>query len=683
MIEIMSVCIFQMHLFLWILILTTIHALPDIDPHEGATFQQQGYLIGGLSWAHITAPINITRMEDDVNHFRAFTTAFDFLSKPRNALVEAPSGWRGQISDEERMRMRVLRNICDRRINRMMTVLKDLQADLGIDLAADVKPRKTTRIDADSELVPSADPVIREKRQVIIGLAAIGGMIVGAIAGSLFSQFKTAALVDILNQKVDTVVHQVDNLSIGLYQDQQDIKNINRTLGAFHELVGKLLEKDEVYDHYFQGVYSTLLLEDQASRFALAETAIDQLLLGKLHKGLISPNGLKTALDDLATKAQQRGLLVGVKRPIELYQLHTSFIYDQDSGILHAVIHVPLYRESHVLTLKRYVPIPFFSPKLERFIQISPTQTYLAQSPDNTLIKTLDEQDLSACLNIGHAYFCEDHALQKSTTTNCLLQLSKGIKQEDLGLCPIHILPQANSIHQISKDKYIIATSLQTSIVHSCHRSQSSTHKLNPGTYTITVDPNCTTSSDHWVIYPTIQIEDVNINTTTVNYDFDIPQLHDDMSTQDLQTIQNLLGSIGQPVPLSQMTQLLKFRKDIAAEDTAFQLAHVLFSGGSAFITVFMILGCIAGGYLFIRFCRHRRNIRRNRLHDDEHELAHMMMQAPPAPIIIQAPAPLPAQVPAPIQQAAAAAMPIDPVVHEAPPAAAAAPTPSASKYYM
>ena len=48
---------FKMHLLLWILALATIHTLPDITPHEGAMFQGQGYLIGGLSWAHITAPI--------------------------------------------------------------------------------------------------------------------------------------------------------------------------------------------------------------------------------------------------------------------------------------------------------------------------------------------------------------------------------------------------------------------------------------------------------------------------------------------------------------------------------------------------------------------------------------------------------------------------------------------------
>ena len=105
-------------------------------------------------------------------------------------------------------------------------------------------------------------------------------------------------------------------------------------------------------------------------------------------------------------------MLNRVKRPRQLYQLHTSFIYDHSTDLLHAIIHIPMYRESHVLTLKRYIPVPIYSPGLERFIQINPEQVYLAQIPDNTLKRTMDEQDLNTCLNIGHAYFCEDQALQ-------------------------------------------------------------------------------------------------------------------------------------------------------------------------------------------------------------------------------------------------------------------------------
>lgn len=623
-----SVLSFQMHLFLLTLALATIHAAPDITPHEGALFQQQGFLVGGLSWAHITAPINISRMEEDLKGYRQLTEYFHLLSKPLGT-----QGNRGQLSDEERKRMRVLSEICDRRLEKMQNVIRNLRADLNVDF--EIKTTKSTRTDAASNLIPNAKS--RQRRQVVVGLAAVGGMIVGAIAGSLFSQFKTNALVDVLNKKVDTVVHQVDSISIGLYQVEGDVKKINNTLLTFERVIGKLIATDTTYEHYFAAIYSTLLLEEQADRFALAETAIDQLLVGKLHKGLIAPTGLKDALDDLNKRALDKGMLIGVKRPIELYQLHTSFVYDQNTDLLHAIVHIPMYRESHILTLKRYIPIPFFSPGLDKFIQITPEQNYLAQSQDNTLIKTLNEDELNACLNIGHAYFCEDQAFQKSTTPNCLLQLAKGIKRIELDMCIVHVLPSCNVMHQTAKDTYIMANSVPTSINENCQRAQGATYKVDAGTHKIKINPNCTTSTDQWVIYPTLQIEDANINSTTITYDFEIPTLHQDFNVGDLETIHQLISSIGQPIPLKQMTQLVEFRKEIKRVDAEYQMTHYLLGGGSTIITMVMTLGCVVAGFFVIRCCRHRRH---RRLDDHHHEavpMIPMVPPAPPAPIIIQA----------------------------------------------
>ena len=608
---------FQMHIILLILAFSSIHALPDIFPHEGALFTQHGYLIGGLSWAHITAPINISRMEQDVRNFQQIITYFDYLSQPNKETKG--------LSEEERKRMLVLKRICDRRLAKMNTVITDLRADLGIDFTTNISATRTPRMTALS----------RQPRQVVVGLAAIGGMIVGAIAGSLFSQFKTTALIDILDRKVDTVVHQVDDLSIGVYQDHQDITQINKTLAKIEDLIGRLVVTDQTYDHYFTGIYSTLLLEEQSERFNLAQTAIDQLLLGKMHKGLISPTGLGQAIADLNRRAQDKGMLIGVKRPIELYQLHTSFAYDHSTNILHAIIHVPMYRESHVLTLKRYIPVPFLSPSLDKFIQIEPEQVYLAQSSDNTLIKIMDEQDLNSCLNIGHAYFCEDHSLQKSTTPSCLLQLSRGIKRNDLDLCPIQILPQVDVIHQTARDTYIIATSSPTTVVQTCQRNQDIAKKIDPGTYMIRVNRNCTTSSDQWVIYPTLQIENADINTTAVRYDFEIPTLHDDLSAEDLQTIHTLIGTVGKPVPLTQMTQLLKFRKEITRDNAELKLAHLLFSGGTTMTTIMAIIFCGLTGYYIFRKCS-KNQVPHNRLQNrNDYELAPMMT-APPASIALQ-----------------------------------------------
>jgi len=615
----------NMHLCLIILTLATIAALPDISPHEGALFQEHGFLIGGLSWAHITAPINISRMEEDLQKYQHMVDYYDILSQPM-------PGNKGQVNDDEQKRLMVMKRLCERRIRTMTNIIKDLRADLG----AEVSTRSATM----GHQAPDNPPANRQKRQLAIGVAAIGGLLVGAITGSLFSQFKTTALIDILERRVNTVVHQVDDNTIGIYQSREDIKRINSTLATFEKMIGKLLIADSAYDHYFASLYTTLLVEEQVERFTLAETAIDQLLLGKLHKGLISPEGLNQAIDDLHHQARDQGLLVGIRRPLELYQLHTSFAFNQTSNILFAVIHVPMYRESHVLSMQRYIPIPFYVPTLDRFIEIRAEHEFLARSQDGTLIKTLSDTDLSSCLSIGHAYFCEDHALSKATAPNCLHQLSKGIKQENLDLCLVHILPQVASIHQTHRDEYILASSNPTTITETCPRSSSAAPiKVNPGTYKMKVDPNCTTSAEQWVIYPTLRIENLNVKTAIVQYDFDIPRLHDSLlDWRYLRAVHEMIGKIGTPVPLAQMTRLLQFRQAISREMDEYRMTHLLATGGTAFSTALLFVTVGLGTYYLCR-C-YRRPQRPRRLPRDHYETIPMVSAAAsPAPIIIQTPA--------------------------------------------
>ena len=62
----------------------------------------------------------------------------------------------------------------------------------------------------------------KTKRQV--GLAALGGMVVGRIISSLFNQFSSQSLTNILNDKVNIIVTNVEHNSVQISQNQEDIK---------------------------------------------------------------------------------------------------------------------------------------------------------------------------------------------------------------------------------------------------------------------------------------------------------------------------------------------------------------------------------------------------------------------------------------------------------------------------
>ncbi len=170
---------------------------------------------------------------------------------------------------DERNRMWVLLQLCEQKMNKMKNIIQEIQADLEI---------------PDTERKLSNQP----KQQLAIGIAAIGGLIVGAVTGSLFSQFKTTALVDILEKRVQTITTQVEQDTIMVLQNTTDIKRINQTLSTFETTIGKIILTDKIMDHHLSGIYTTFLLDKHLHQIEQLETSLDQLLIGKIHKGLVS-----------------------------------------------------------------------------------------------------------------------------------------------------------------------------------------------------------------------------------------------------------------------------------------------------------------------------------------------------------------------------------------------------------
>jgi hypothetical protein len=171
---------------------------------------------------------------------------------------------------------------------------------------------------------------------------------------------KTSALVDVLEKRVQTITSQIDQNTIMVLQSEADIKKLNQSLSIMEKLIGKIVLTQKSFDLTVYGLYTSLILEEQLKRMEQLETAIDHLLLGKFHKGLVSIDGILDALAKLKTNALNHGLLVGVQRPLELYQLPVSFLFNSTSRIIHAILHIPLYRES-----KSYPCIAIFQSHLK------------------------------------------------------------------------------------------------------------------------------------------------------------------------------------------------------------------------------------------------------------------------------------------------------------------------------
>ena len=366
-------------------------------------FLSHGQLISGLSWGHIISNIDLSQPKQDLSIYvgmvEAFAAAKNEAKDPRAS-----------------QRLKLLIHNCKNKVKGMDNTLQEIYS--GFD---QIKP------------TPSLS---RPKRQLAVGIAALGGLITGSIITSLFSQFKSSALTDILDQKVDVLTSKVKTNSIQIAQNQEDIKRINQTLAYITQDVGLLLVAEKEMEYEMIALFTNLMLDEQNSKIDLLAESITQIFAGKLHRGLIDTEGLRQAYDQLKNQAQRQGLIIGSQNLNELYQLPASFLYDKETNNLHIILHVPLYREAHILSLYRYVPTPIPLPTEHGliFMELDPKRIYLARSRDGTLTRSLTLAELDDCLSIGHAYFCDDQALGKPKKSNCLNNLFSGINNNTFKL---------------------------------------------------------------------------------------------------------------------------------------------------------------------------------------------------------------------------------------------------------
>ena len=440
------------------------------------------------------------------------------------------------------------------------------------------------------------NPLTRNKRQLGVGIAAIGGSILGSVITSLFSQFHSSTLTDILDKKIDVLTSKVDSNSIQITQNQEDIKQINKTLSYINQDLGLMLQTEKEIEFEVIALFTNLLLDEQAARTNLLADAITQVFAGKLHRGLITTEGLIQALNKLKNQAQSKGLLIGSQNIHELYQLPTSFVFNQESNMLHIILHIPLYREAHILSLYRYVPTPILLTSLPNptFVELKPIKTYLARSRDGTLTRSLSLAELEDCLSMGHAYFCDDQALEKPKLQNCLNNLFSGINKDTFTLCDSHLLPYASALTKINITTYLLTESSSTTATSECLSAKSprtTTIQIPIGTHYLNIDPNCTTTTEKWVISPTNTITDTIIQSVSITNQIDPSAVLTDVHPDDLHYIQAALSQVGQPIPISQVKGLLSFRHSMLQLEAEYKTTRLLAPAGISLLTISMIIG--------------------------------------------------------------------------------------------
>jgi len=134
------------------------------------------------------------------------------------------------------------------------------------------------------------------------------------------------------------------------------------------------------------------------------------------------------------------------------------------------------------------------------------------------------------------------------------------------------------------------------------------TKRVHPGTFLLTVDTNCTTFSENWVITPTTQMEDVIVTSTITANEIDHVHLLQNFSTDDLQLLHSSIKIIGHPIPISQLKELSTFKSLLLQNKIEYWTTQLILT--PSLTTIALAVGLTIAFYLYYkRRCQGRTNI--------------------------------------------------------------------------
>ena len=292
----------------------------------------------------------------------------------------------------------------------------------------------------------------RQKRQILIGAAAIFGTIFGVF--NTYQIHTLAGKVAQEGRRQDIIVHHIKEID----DEIEDNRNsINRTTRVLQEFIKRQTEEEE--EEWRMTAIEQLTWQGarQANRVM---AAVAQLQAKKLPMDLLTTAQLSNAWSNLTQRVEEAGYQLLIDHPQELFQLDTSFAADKDGFTI--ITHVPMAWEGDIMDVFRFVPIPFQVSEDTHAIFL-PKKDVLFISKNGGKAAARTRADLAACPRKGDMFLCTDANMgsiinSDTPTTNpdyCALNLYKQDHEKIKRACPVHLINPVDSVEAISDSEFI------------------------------------------------------------------------------------------------------------------------------------------------------------------------------------------------------------------------------------
>ena len=305
----------------------------------------------------------------------------------------------------------------------------------------------------------------------LIILAGIAGVL-GTFMG-MYNTYEISVLKTRLNE-----VEKNHNLLVHVTQKQEEqINRITENMNSIIQLIQMMIKFNP-----------TLISEQIASQINLFETrvtiatnAVQQLQHRRLAVDLLDTNQLDEMHIAISKVATERGYKLMTERISDYFQIETSYL--RNKGDILIMLHVPCIIHEQLLTIYRYISLPFPVPKilstdsttildliLQRTgptikIQEEESQDALLLVPEAEMIaigrdnqyQILSQSNLASCIKRNKVYLCDkSQVLQTDLHNSCLGSIYSNHEQGIKENCKLERKRLIETVYQLSSTDHLV-----------------------------------------------------------------------------------------------------------------------------------------------------------------------------------------------------------------------------------
>ena len=338
----------------------------------------------------------------------------------------------------------------------------------------------------------------------------------------------------------------------------------------------------------------------------IVSATVQQAQMNRLSTDLLQGSTINKMFQFLNTAAQQKGLQLLIKKPVDLFQTELSYFYHPKDKILNLFLHVPMVHPKNLLQFFQLVPFPIANSIKNNTSMMPNVKEDLIAVGAEHQFQLVSQTDLQACQLFGTSYLCSGrHTTRTDLEETCLgayyLENWKAVNR----LCQFDFIPAKEHVFKMSSNKWIISSPTPFSTTIQCNKVFST---INLKALSIvTVPAGCTMHLKTHKIHPGSSISDTVMEVKHFQWKWDPSTMFPNFNTKAFNNTMNSLKETGAiSIDYINHEVKLKMNSDIESKDSAKDLIQELKEENHVhpnilfYLVIMFIIMCIIGAIVYI-----------------------------------------------------------------------------------